>query len=133
MSIRDNMRKKSQKAWDGAKYAGIGFEFGLSIALCTYVGSKIDTYFESDPICVVVGVFFGFTVGLRGLMKIAKKEQARFEQLKHTFPAPDTDVSEETTLQNDPPSSYTEDTDSSFDSPFIKEGTDPTSNPHHLN
>ena len=85
MSVRDNMRKKSNKVWNGAKYAGVGFEFGLSIALCTYVGSYIDRSFDSEPLGVAVGVFFGFAVGLRGLMKIAKKEQARFEQLKNTF------------------------------------------------
>ena len=102
MSIRNNMRKKSQKAWGGAKYAGVGFEFGLSIALCSYVGSQIDLYFDSDPLGVASGVFFGFAVGLRGLMKIAKKEQARFEQLKQTYSSSELHSSEDAPLQTEP-------------------------------
>lgn len=81
MSIREDMRQRSQKAWQGAKYAGVGFEFGISIALCTYVGHYVDGFFHSKPIGLCVGVLFGFTVGLRGLMKVAKREQARLESL----------------------------------------------------
>ena len=82
MSIREDMRQRSRKVWNGAKYAGIGFEFGLSIALCTYAGFKIDAYFNCEPLGVCCGVILGFSVGLRGLMRIVKQEQARFEQLQ---------------------------------------------------
>ena len=84
MSIRDDMRQRSRKVWNGAKYAGIGFEFGLSIAICTYIGFKIDAYFNIEPFGVCCGVILGFSVGLRGLMRIVKQEQARFEQLQST-------------------------------------------------
>jgi F0F1-type ATP synthase assembly protein I len=79
MSVREKMRKRSKKAWENAKYTGIGFEFGLSIGLSAYVGSKADAYFGSNPIGVCSGVIFGFCIGLRGLIRVARQEHNRMK------------------------------------------------------
>jgi F0F1-type ATP synthase assembly protein I len=79
MSVREKMRTRSKKAWENAKYTGIGFEFGLSIGLSAYVGSKADAYFGSNPIGVCSGVIFGFCIGLRGLIRVARQEHNRMK------------------------------------------------------
>ncbi len=77
--IRSKMRERSKNIWDGAKYTGIGLEFGLGIALCYWLGTVFDEKYQTTPYGSMFGVILGFASGLRSLMKIAKIQEAQQE------------------------------------------------------
>ena len=74
MSVREKTRQRTQKVWEGARYAGIGLELGLSVAIGYFVGTWLDEQYGFAPWGGLVGVILGFSSGLRSLFKIAMRE-----------------------------------------------------------
>jgi F0F1-type ATP synthase assembly protein I len=73
--LRNKMRERSKTVWEGAKYTGIGLEFGLGIALCYWLGTWFDQSYQTTPYGSMLGVILGFASGLRSLVKIAKAQE----------------------------------------------------------
>jgi|SoiMethySBSTD1v2_1073268.scaffolds.fasta_scaffold4192496_1 ATP synthase protein I len=55
------------------RMAGVGIEFVVAIALCAGVGYAIDRWRGSSPWGVLIGLALGFAVGLRSLIRVAKR------------------------------------------------------------
>lgn len=55
------------------EYLGLGSEIALSLALPIILGIWIDKKFETSPIFLLVGVFFGLLFFLFLILKISKK------------------------------------------------------------
>lgn len=56
-----------------AKFGGMGFEFIAAVGLFTAAGYGIDRWLASSPWGIAIGVALGFTIGLRQLIRSAKK------------------------------------------------------------
>jgi hypothetical protein len=74
MDRRERIRNKTSGLWKDAKYAGVGIEFGISIAACYFVGDWAQDRWNFAPYGVFAGVLLGFASGLRRLIKIAEAE-----------------------------------------------------------
>src|SRR5688572_625710 len=55
------------------RMAGVGIEFIVAIALFVGIGYAIDRWRGSSPWGVLVGAAIGFTIGLRAMIRAAKK------------------------------------------------------------
>ena len=77
MDRRERIRRKTAGIWSEAKYAGVGIEFGISIAVCYFIGDWAQDRWDFAPWGGLVGVLVGFASGLRSLMKIAIAESRR--------------------------------------------------------
>lgn len=55
------------------EYLGLGSEIALSLALPVILGIWIDKKFETSPIFLLIGVFFGLLFFLFLILKISKK------------------------------------------------------------
>ena len=71
---RERIRERTSAIWNDTKYASVGLEFGVSIALCCWVGRWAQERWDFAPWGVFFGVILGFTAGLRRLIKIAEAE-----------------------------------------------------------
>ena len=74
MDRRERIRNKTAGLWKDAKYAGVGIEFGISIAACYFIGDWAQDRWNFAPYGVFAGVLLGFASGLRRLIKIAEAE-----------------------------------------------------------
>ena len=77
MDQRERIRTKTASVWREAKYAGVGIEFGISIAACYFLGKWAQDRWDFAPWGSLIGVLVGFASGLRSLMKIAIAESQR--------------------------------------------------------
>ena len=77
MDQRERVRTTTAAIWREAKYAGVGIEFGISIAACYFVGKWAQDHWDFAPWGSLIGVLVGFASGLRSLMKIAIAESQR--------------------------------------------------------
>ena len=77
MDRRERIRNKTASVWQDAKYAGVGIEFGISIAVCYLIGDWAQDRWDFAPWGVFAGVMLGFASGLRRLVKIAVAESNR--------------------------------------------------------
>lgn len=55
------------------RYMSLGAEFASSILGCTFLGIVIDKKLSTTPLFTIVGVFFGFAVGMYLLIAISKR------------------------------------------------------------
>ena len=78
---RERIRQRTAAVWNDTKYASVGLEFGISIALCCWVGRWAQERWDFAPWGILLGVTLGFASGLRRLVKIAAAES-------HQFPLP---------------------------------------------
>ena len=77
MDRRERIRTKTASIWREAKYAGVGIEFGISIAACYWIGDWAQDRWGFAPWGALGGVLIGFASGLRRLIKIAEVESRR--------------------------------------------------------
>ena len=80
---RERIRQRTSAIWNDTKYASVGLEFGVSIALCCWAGRWAQERWDFAPWGVFIGVILGFTAGLRRLIKIAEAES---ESVIHSPP-----------------------------------------------
>lgn len=50
-------------------HVGIGFELAIPVALCVFIGYKLDERWGTDPWLVVLGAAIGMTAGFYSLFK----------------------------------------------------------------
>ena len=55
------------------RMAGVGIEFVVAIALFAGIGYAIDRWRGSSPWGVLIGLGLGFVVGLRAMIRVARK------------------------------------------------------------
>ena len=55
------------------RMAGVGIEFIVAVALFAGIGYAIDRWRGTGPWGVLIGAAIGFTVGLRAMIRAAKK------------------------------------------------------------
>ncbi len=55
------------------KYMSLGMEFSSSILGFTFVGVFVDKKINTTPLFTILGLFFGFAVGMYMLINISKK------------------------------------------------------------
>lgn len=55
------------------RMAGVGIEFVVAIALFAAIGYGIDRWLDSSPWGVLIGLGVGFTVGLRAMIRAARR------------------------------------------------------------
>ena len=77
MDRRERIRKKTSGIWKDAKYAGVGIEFGISIAIGYVIGDWVQDRWDFEPWGMFGGVLLGFASGLRRLIRIAEAESKR--------------------------------------------------------
>ena len=77
MGQRERIRKKTAEVWRDAKYASVGIEFGISIAVGYFIGDWAQDRWGFAPWGSMIGVLIGFSSGLRSLMRIATIESKR--------------------------------------------------------
>jgi hypothetical protein len=77
MDRKERIRTKTASIWQDAKYAGVGIEFGISVAACYFVGDWAQDRWNFAPWGALAGVLLGFASGLRRLIKIAEVESKR--------------------------------------------------------
>ena len=71
--------KKNTKTYNeiyggiSGKTMNLGLMIGVSIALCTFVGYEIDTYFNCSPKGIVSGSIFGIISGFVNMWEQLKK------------------------------------------------------------
>lgn len=63
---------KPQSTWETFTFiSGIGFHFVITIGICIFLGQKADAYFNSHPICTLIGILLGvFTAVYTAYQKI---------------------------------------------------------------
>jgi F0F1-type ATP synthase assembly protein I len=71
---------KGQGASSMAEFAGVGFQFALSILLFLYVGKWIDGRFGTAPIFLVLGVFLGAGIAFYNMYRRLMAAQRRNEE-----------------------------------------------------
>ena len=76
---RERIRRRTAAFWSGAKYSGVGLEFGITIALCAWLGHWAQTRWEFEPWGVLIGVIFGCISGVRRLIQIVHAESAQLK------------------------------------------------------
>ena len=54
---------------DFARYAGLGLQFGFSVALLSLGGYALDRWAGTLPLFLIVGVALGFTGGMISLLR----------------------------------------------------------------
>lgn len=75
--MRAKVRERSRKVWEGARYASVGLEFGLSVVIGYLIGRWLDQRFDLAPWGTPAGVILGFIAALRSLLKIAAREERK--------------------------------------------------------
>jgi len=55
-----------------ARYAGLGFEVAIVIVLSLYIGSRLDTRFDTSPLFLIVSLIIGFAVAISILVKYSR-------------------------------------------------------------
>lgn len=63
-------RKSAQRAY--LKYAGIGTQFGVTIALFTWFGTWLDNRFDTTPYLTLVLALIGITGGMLSIIYTVK-------------------------------------------------------------
>lgn len=56
-------RRAARKGMSGSEFAGVGFQFAITIVLFTLGGVWLDRRFGTSPVLVIVGVFAGAGIG----------------------------------------------------------------------
>ena len=65
---KSNLRKKQANAY--MKYSGMAFQMGVTIAIFSFIGQRLDSYFEtSSPFWTAGFALFGVRVALYFLLK----------------------------------------------------------------
>lgn len=65
------MKKDDNKT--AMKYMSLGMEFSSSILGFTFIGILLDKKINTTPLFTIIGLFFGFAVGMYMLVNISKK------------------------------------------------------------
>jgi F0F1-type ATP synthase assembly protein I len=71
----DSANKSSKKDQGSLRWMSAGLEFCGAIAATTFIGYKIDQYFERGPEYTLAGFFLGFIGMVYIFYKDSKKEQ----------------------------------------------------------
>jgi len=67
---------------DGAKYAGIGLQFGVSILVFLYGGQWLDKRFGTSPIFLMLGVFVGAGAAFYSMYRKLMADQRKDDEAK---------------------------------------------------
>ena len=63
------------------RYGGHGITLGLSVALFAWLGLKLDTWLDTEPLLIVTGAFLGFVGGFyrmyRDLVILPREQESR--------------------------------------------------------
>ncbi|HYO07523.1 MAG TPA: AtpZ/AtpI family protein [Tepidisphaeraceae bacterium] len=55
------------------RMAGVGIEFVVAVGLFAAVGYGLDRWLNTQPWLLLIGMFLGFAVGMRAMIRLAKK------------------------------------------------------------
>ena len=99
---RERIRARTTALWNDTKYASVGLEFGVSIALCCWVGRWAQERWDFAPWGVFIGVILGFTAGLRRLIKIADIESQSYKPPPLPTTDPSQDLPIDTSYESEP-------------------------------
>ncbi|HEY9450019.1 MAG TPA: AtpZ/AtpI family protein [Gemmatimonadaceae bacterium] len=71
-------------AGSAASFAGLGIQLAISILLFLYLGQWLDKKLGTDPLMLIVGVFFGAALGIYNMYHVltAAQRKAREEKEK---------------------------------------------------
>jgi F0F1-type ATP synthase assembly protein I len=61
---------------ESATQATLGLEIVLGIVLPGYVGSVLDSHFDTQPTFIAIGFVVGLAHGVRAVMRVAKEGDA---------------------------------------------------------
>jgi F0F1-type ATP synthase assembly protein I len=50
-------------------FIGLGFEIAVPVALCMFVGYRLDRWLSTEPWLLLVGAFVGISVGFYGFFR----------------------------------------------------------------
>ena len=64
------------------KYAGLGFQFALSILLFLYAGQWLDRRLGTGSVFLVLGVFVGASAAFYSMYRTLMREQRRMDEEK---------------------------------------------------
>lgn len=57
--------KKPQSTWETFSFvSGIGFHFVITIGICIFIGRKADLYFNTTPVCTLIGIILGMITAI---------------------------------------------------------------------
>ena len=77
---RGELEKRSRSVWQGAKYASVGIEFGVAVAVGYFAGDWIDGKMGWTPWGSIVGLMVGFGAGISTLVRVARAVQRSEEE-----------------------------------------------------
>ncbi len=69
-STSGEVRGAFQKA---GPYINIGYVLMGSVFLFAWLGYKVDKAYNTEPLLLVIGLFFGFALGLYNMVKVLKQ------------------------------------------------------------
>lgn len=64
---------------DALRYAGLGIQLAVTVALLAWVGGWLDRRFGTDGVITIVLVLVGFTVMMVGLLRELRERGGRKE------------------------------------------------------
>lgn len=57
--------KKPKSTWETFSFvSGIGFHFVITIGICIFIGCKADLYFNTTPVCTLIGIILGMITAI---------------------------------------------------------------------
>jgi F0F1-type ATP synthase assembly protein I len=59
------------------RYAGLGIQYALTIALLAGIGAWLDGKWETTPWCLVVGAVLGFVAGFVNLVRAVPSSKSK--------------------------------------------------------
>jgi len=74
---RVRVRERTRKVWEGARYASIGIEFGLSVVIGYLAGRWLEQRYGWSPWGSMIGILVGFAAALRSLLRLGSLEERR--------------------------------------------------------
>ena len=70
-------KKETDKANDFLKYSGLGLQFFLTIAICGWLGYKMDaSWRDGKPLYIILMVFLGLGGAFYQLYRTIKKDNS---------------------------------------------------------
>lgn len=52
----------------------LGVKVVVTFMICSYIGYKLDVYFHTSPVLVMIGIFLSFIIVMKILLGVGKHE-----------------------------------------------------------